>query len=116
MQERKPKQFRARHKAGEGRKPEVEPQGGKNDEDEIKKRPHKGQGLRRSDVGYVGRDDETRQAGFDERADVAPQLRNITAQLYLSGDEKENRCFKQHESEDAGRHEQDGEASVPNST
>src|SRR5262249_29311900 len=89
---RKPKQFRARHKAGEGRKPEVEPQGRKNDEDEVEKRPHKGQGLRRSHVAHMRRDHETRQAGFDERADVTPQLWNIAAPLYLSGDEKENRC------------------------
>jgi hypothetical protein len=64
----------------------------------------------------VRRDHETRQAGFDERADVTPQLWNIAAPLYLSGDEKENRCFEQHEKDDAGRHQQDGEASVPNST
>jgi hypothetical protein len=42
MQERKPKQFRARHKASEGGKPEVEPQGRKDDENEIEQRPHEG--------------------------------------------------------------------------
>src|SRR5258706_11418404 len=34
----------------------VEPQGRKNDEDEIEKRTHKGQGLRRSHVAHVRRD------------------------------------------------------------
>ena len=80
MQERKPKQLRARHKAGEGRKPEVEPQGRENDEDKIEKRTHKGQGLRRTYVAHLRRDHDTRQAGFDERADVTPQLWNIAGQ------------------------------------
>ncbi len=71
--------------------------------------------MRRSHVAHVRRDHDTRQAGFDERADVTPQLWNIAAPLYLSGDENQNRCFKQHEDDVAGRHEQDREASVPNS-
>src|SRR5262249_58907674 len=86
-----------------------------NDEDEIEKRPHKGQGLRRSHVAHVRRDHDTRQAGFDERANVTPQLWNIAAPLYLSSDESQNRYFKRHENDVAGRQEQDGEASVPNS-
>src|SRR5262249_12952682 len=89
--------------------------GRKDDEDEIEKRTHKGQGLRRSHVAHVRRDHDTRQAGFDERAEITPQLRNIAAPLYLSGDETQNRSFKQDENDVAGRQEQEGEASVPNS-
>ncbi len=78
-------------------------------------KPVKAESQKSSHVAHVRRDHDTRQAGFDERADVTPQLWNIAAPLYLSGDENQNRCFKQHENDVAGRHEQDGEASVPNS-
>jgi hypothetical protein len=94
MKERNGEQLRRRHEAGEGRKPKVEPQGRKNDEDEVKQGPDEPQCLRRPHVVHVQNDAGAGQAGFDERAEIAPHPRDIEIALQLPGDEREHREFE----------------------
>jgi len=62
---------------GKARKPEIEPQRREDDKDEIDQRRHKTQRLRRAHAVDMQVQPGRRQAGLDQRAEVAARIGNV---------------------------------------
>ena len=90
-------QLRRRDESGERREPEIQPQRGEDDEDEIGHRHRKPEGSDRSHAVDMQRQRDGRHRGFDEGADVAGVQRQIAPHAHMPLDRARHPDFEQDE-------------------
>jgi len=85
VEHRHAKQLNGGDRAGEGGEPEIQPQRREDDEDEIDHRPDEAERGHRPHAVDVQRQRDRRHRGLDERADIAPDHRQIAALPHVAG-------------------------------
>ena len=100
IEHRHAKQLNGGDGAGEGGEPEIQPQRREDDEDEIDHRRHETERGHRPHAVDVQRQRDRRHRGLDQRADIAPDHRQVAALLHVAGDLAMHPQFEQDERHD----------------